>query len=39
MADDSAVAHDSFSEFAAGEQKVTQDSFTSQRGERFNGSA
>jgi hypothetical protein len=34
-ADDSAVAHNSFSEFAAGERKVTQASFTSQRGERF----
>jgi hypothetical protein len=33
MADDSAVAHNSFSEFAAGERKATQESLTSQRGE------
>ena len=35
MADVSAVAHNSFSELAASERKVTQESFTSQRGERF----
>jgi hypothetical protein len=40
MADDSAVAHTSFSEFAAGERKATQESFASQRGEaRLKGSA
>ena len=39
MADDSAVAHNSFSEFAAGERKATQESLTSQRGgARFKGS-
>jgi hypothetical protein len=39
MADDSAVAHNSLSEIAAGERRGTQDSFTSQRRERFKGSA
>jgi hypothetical protein len=40
MADDSAVAHNSFSEFPASERKATQESFTSHRGEvRFKGSA
>ena len=39
MADDSALAQNSISEFAASERKVTQESFTSQRGERFKGSA
>ena len=39
MADDSAVADNSFSEFAAGERMATQELFTSQRGEaRFKGS-
>ena len=39
MADVSAVADNSFSEFAAGERMATQESFTSKRGEaRFKGS-
>ena len=37
---DSAVAHNSFSEFAASERKATQESVASKRGEaRFKGSA
>ena len=40
MADESAVAQNSFSDLAAGERKATQESFTSQRGgARFKGSA
>jgi hypothetical protein len=40
MADHSTVAHASFSEFAAGERKATEESFASQRGEaRLRGSA
>ena len=40
MANDSAVAQNSFSELAAGEREVTQESFTSQRGGAwFKGSA
>ena len=38
MADDSAVAHNSFSEFAAGERKATQESTSQRRGARFKGS-
>ena len=39
MADDSAVADNSFSEFAAGGRMAPQESFTGQRGEaRFKGS-
>ena len=38
MADDSAVAHNSFSEFAAGERKATQESASQRRGVRFKGS-
>ena len=40
MANDSAVAQNSYSELAAGEREATQESFTSQRGGAcFKGSA